>query len=58
VALQPEGVRLVGDALAKSPSWQVAFNEASEELKELKRPIPVVVDDIDPGSVVMGCWGC
>lgn len=42
-----EGVRLAGDALAKSPSWQVAFSKASEELKELQKPILVVVDDID-----------
>lgn len=42
-----EGVRLAGAALAKSPSWQGAFNKASEELKELKKPILVVVDDID-----------
>ncbi|WP_162458684.1 KAP family NTPase [Pseudactinotalea suaedae] len=40
-------IRLAGEALAKSPSWQVAFNKASEELKELKKPILVVVDDID-----------
>lgn len=42
-----EGVRLVSEALAKSPSWQAAFSKASEELKELKKPILVVVDDID-----------
>lgn len=42
-----EGVRMAGEALAKSPSWQAAFNKASAELKELKKPILVVVDDID-----------
>ena len=42
-----EGVRLVSEALAKLPSWQVAFSKASEELKELKKPILVVIDDID-----------
>ncbi|KRE56156.1 hypothetical protein ASG70_03060 [Phycicoccus sp. Soil748] len=42
-----EGVRMVGEALAKSPSWAAAFNKASAELKELKTPILVVVDDID-----------
>lgn len=46
-AAASEGVRLAGEALAKSPSWQVAFNKASEELKELRTPILVVVDDID-----------
>jgi hypothetical protein len=42
-----EGFRIAGEALGKSPSWQVAFTKASEELKELKTPILVVVDDID-----------
>lgn len=42
-----QGVRMAGEALAKSPSWQAAFNMASSELKELKKPILVVVDDID-----------
>ena len=42
-----EGIRAAGDVLAKSPSWQVAFSKASYELKELKKPILVVVDDID-----------
>lgn len=42
-----EGVRMAGEALAKSPSWQAAFNKASAELKELKKPILVMVDDID-----------
>ena len=42
-----EGVRAVGDALAKAPSWQAAFGNASNELRELKQPILVVVDDID-----------
>jgi hypothetical protein len=42
-----EGVRALGDALARSPSWQVAFSRASKELKELNKPILVVVDDID-----------
>lgn len=42
-----EAVRVAGDALAKSPSWQVAFSKASKKLKELKKPILVVVDDID-----------
>lgn len=42
-----EGVRTVGDALARSPSWQAAFDKASNELKELQKPILVVVDDID-----------
>lgn len=42
-----EGVRLAGDALAKLPSWQVAFGKASKELKDLEKPILVVVDDID-----------
>ncbi len=42
-----EGVRAVGDALAKLPSWQVAFAKASNELKQLEKPILVVVDDID-----------
>lgn len=42
-----EGVKIAADALAKSPSWQAAFNKASEELKELKKPILIVVDDID-----------
>lgn len=46
-SMAAEGVRLAGEALAKSPSWQVAFNKASEELRELKKPILVVVDDID-----------
>ncbi|MDU0367626.1 KAP family NTPase [Microbacterium sp. KSW4-17] len=42
-----EGARLISEALAKSPSWQVAFSKASKELAELKKPILVVVDDID-----------
>lgn len=42
-----EGVRMAGEALTKSPSWQAAFNKASAELKELKKPILIVVDDID-----------
>lgn len=42
-----EGVRMAGEMLAKSPSWQAAFDKASAELKELKKPILVVVDDID-----------
>lgn len=42
-----EGFRIAGEALGKSPSWQAAFTKASEELKELKTPILVVVDDID-----------
>jgi hypothetical protein len=42
-----EGVRAAGVALATSPSWQVAFSKASNELKELRKPILVVVDDID-----------
>ncbi|VXB67388.1 KAP-like P-loop domain-containing protein [Arthrobacter sp. 9V] len=41
------GVKLAADALAKSPSWQAAFNKASAELKELQKPILIVVDDID-----------
>ncbi|MGP5600020.1 P-loop NTPase fold protein, partial [Glutamicibacter arilaitensis] len=42
-----EGIRLAGEALAKLPSWEVAFGKASEELKKLQKPILVVVDDID-----------
>lgn len=42
-----EGARMAGEALGKSPSWQAAFNKASAELKELNKPILVVVDDID-----------
>ncbi|WP_231250137.1 KAP family NTPase [Nocardioides furvisabuli] len=42
-----EGIRLGSEALTKSPSWQVAFNAASAELKELQKPILIVVDDID-----------
>ncbi|GGK79361.1 KAP family NTPase [Ornithinimicrobium pekingense] len=42
-----EGVRTAGDALGKSPSWQAAFKKASDELKDLGKPILVVVDDID-----------
>lgn len=42
-----EGVRMAGEALAKTPSWQVSFEKASSELKELAKPILVVVDDID-----------
>lgn len=42
-----EGVKLAAGALAKTPSWQAAFSKASEELKELKKPILIVVDDID-----------
>ncbi len=42
-----EGIRLAGDALGKLPSWQVAFSRASAELKDLEKPILVVVDDID-----------
>lgn len=42
-----EGFRLAGDALAKLPSWQVAFGKASEALKDLGKPILIVVDDID-----------
>jgi len=42
-----EGIRLAGEALAKLPSWEVAFDKASEELKKLQKPILVVVDDID-----------
>lgn len=42
-----EGVRMAGEALAKSPSWQAAFDKASAELRELRKPILVVVDDID-----------
>jgi len=42
-----EGTRRAGDALATSPSWQVAFGKASRKLKELRKPILIVVDDID-----------
>ncbi|WHF21565.1 P-loop NTPase fold protein [Kocuria rhizophila] len=42
-----EGARIAGEELAKSPSWQAAFNKASEKLKGLKKPILVIVDDID-----------
>lgn len=42
-----EGVRAAGEALAKSTSWQVAFNKASHKLRELEQPILIVVDDID-----------
>jgi hypothetical protein len=45
--LATEGIRAAGEALARSPSWQAAFSKASEELKALKKPILVVVDDID-----------
>lgn len=46
-AAAAEGVRMAGETLTKSPSWQAAFNKASAELKELTMPILVVVDDID-----------
>lgn len=42
-----EGARALGEALAKAPPWQEAFDKASQELKELQIPILVVVDDID-----------
>lgn len=42
-----EGILRLSDSLAKTPSWQVAFNNASNELKKLEKPILVVVDDID-----------
>ena len=42
-----EAVRLAGGALSKSPSWQTAFARASKELRQLGKPILVVVDDID-----------
>ncbi len=42
-----EGIRMAGEALAKLPSWEVAFGKASKELKDLQKPILVVVDDID-----------
>lgn len=40
-------IKTAGDALAKSPTWEKAFKEASALLKKLKIPILVVVDDID-----------
>lgn len=36
-----------GDALQNQPPWSKAFQEASDELKNLKIPVLVIADDID-----------
>jgi hypothetical protein len=42
-----EAVKRLGRALTKSPPWDTAFEKASVEIKKLRIPILVVVDDID-----------
>ncbi|WP_197028857.1 KAP family NTPase [Blastococcus sp. URHD0036] len=42
-----EAGRIVADRLTKTPPWDLAFSEASQELRKLETPILVVVDDID-----------
>lgn len=40
-------VRAGGEAMKASKPWQDVFKQASDEIEKLKRPILVVVDDVD-----------
>ncbi|WP_193665926.1 P-loop NTPase fold protein [Nocardioides kribbensis] len=40
-------VKAGAERLTRDPSWQKAFNDAASELRKLRIPVLVVVDDID-----------